>query len=138
MITYPHIFIAIIYLVLDVLWIYSTASLLYTGVFTRIQNKTIKPKLLPAIIAYVLLVCALWFLCVPLYKYYKLTISNDIYCVLLSFGLTGFFIYGVFNTTNATIFTDYPNSLMLYDTLWGTFIFTVIGLLYKQFQYDIT
>ncbi len=130
MITYNHLLIALIYLLLDVSWLYTTSSILYMHVFTRIQKSTVVPKVIPAIVAYILLICALWFMCIPLYKFHESTIKGDVKRVLLSFGLTGFVIYGIYNATNAAIFTDYPNMLMVYDTLWGGFIFTIMGLMY--------
>jgi uncharacterized membrane protein len=46
--------------------------------------------------------------------------------------LVGFVIYGVFNSTNAAIFDNYNAKAAIFDTLWGTFLFSISALLFSN------
>jgi uncharacterized membrane protein len=41
----------------------------------------------------------------------------------------GFAVYAIYNLTNAAVFTSYPSKMVLVDTLWGTTVFTLLGVL---------
>jgi uncharacterized membrane protein len=39
----------------------------------------------------------------------------------------GLVVYGVYNLTNRALLANYPWSLVVTDTAWGVFIFSLIG-----------
>jgi uncharacterized membrane protein len=47
--------------------------------------------------------------------------------------LLGVFVYGVYETTNAALFKQWPLPLVLLDTLWGGILFLVATVLFRRF-----
>jgi uncharacterized membrane protein len=122
-----HIIFAIIYLIIDITWITVMSSFFYKQKIESIQKQPLVFKPTPAVLAYVTLLVTMFFVCVPLSKYYKNT-----YPTWFVFGVIGFCVYGVYNFTNGAIFQQYDTSFMLVDTLWGCVSFSVLGLIYDQ------
>lgn len=48
--------------------------------------------------------------------------------LLIHSSVLGFFVYSVYNLTNYVTISDYSISIMVYDTLWGIFAFTMSTL----------
>ena len=119
-----YILIAIIYSILDILWISLSYNLFYKDMIISIQNSdVIKFHMIYAICAYILLILSLLFVCIPLYNYHKE------HKILKSFTLIGLIVYGVYNFTNAAILKGYPKHIILIDILWGCTIFTIMGFI---------
>ena len=116
------LYVSIIYLILDVLWIYIMTPLHFGKTFQMIQKTPIKFNLIYAVLAYITLLCAIRFICIPLRSTYK---TNKWF----AFTLVGFIIYAVYDLTNAAVFTNYSYPTVIIDVLWGTFIFTLLGLI---------
>ena len=70
-------------------------------------------KLIPTIACYIILVSSL---------YYFVIYKNGSY---LDAFLLGFFIYGVYETTNMATFQDWKFDAVMYDTLWGSMLFLI-------------
>jgi uncharacterized membrane protein len=98
----------IIFLFLDVSWIYLNNKMYLTNI-ENIQNCRFKLNILAALITYIILCLYFIFLI-----YNKFSLIN---CVLISF-----FIYSIYNFTNLTAFENYSVSLAIIDTLWGPFV----------------
>lgn len=125
-----YVLIGFVYLILDFLWIYNSSKYIYSPLVKNIQNKNINPKWYYAILAYIILLICIYFICIPLYELYKSKKYDNIRAILYSFTLIGFVVYGVYNTTNATIFSHYPLKVVIIDSLWGTIVFSLLGSLY--------
>lgn len=125
------ILFALVYLAMDVAWISAMSPPFYKPRIEQIQQgKPMRVKLLPALGAYMLLLVALFAVCIPLSKHY-----DGRFEPWMIFGLVGLCIYGIYNTTNAAILSDYSTSFMLVDTLWGVVSFSMAGLMYKAMKY---
>lgn len=113
--------LSLVYLLLDLLWIRSMTPLFYKPVFETIQKAplTFRPEY--AVAAYVTLLGVLFWICRPLSAQYRPK--------WLAYTLVGFAVYAIFNLTNAAVFTAYPSKMVLVDTLWGTTVFTLLGML---------
>jgi uncharacterized membrane protein len=98
----------IIYLLLDVSWIYLNNKMYVTNV-EKIQNSKFKLNMYAAIVAYIVISLYLIFLI-----YNKFSLIN---CVLISF-----FIYSIYNLTNLSSFQNYSISVAIIDTIWGSFV----------------
>jgi uncharacterized membrane protein len=96
----------IIYLVLDISWIYLNNKM-YTSNIENIQNSTFKLNIYAALLSYVIISLYLIFL---IYNDFSL-----INCVLISF-----FIYSIYNLTNLSTFQNYSAVVAIIDTIWGT------------------
>ena len=115
-------YVVIIYLLVDIIWVTTMNSIVYHTEFSRIQGKPLQLNRVYGLLAYMVLVVALLFICDPLSKTYTRYKWS-------AFSLVGFCIYSIFNFTNAAVFTDYSFKLVFIDTLWGTLCFTCMGLL---------
>jgi uncharacterized membrane protein len=110
----------IIYLLLDVSWIYLNNKMYVTNV-EKIQNSKFKLNIYKALLTYIIMSLYLIFLI-----YNKFSLLN---CVLISF-----FIYSIYNLTNLTAFKNYSTKVAIIDTIWGplaTFITMYIVYNYK-------
>jgi len=83
-------------------------------------------KLVPAVLAYITLLIVLFFICIPLSKYYEKK-----YPAWFVFGVIGFCVYGVYNFTNSAIFKNYDMLFLTVDMVWGTLSFALLGVIYK-------
>jgi len=118
------IYVAIVYLVLDMIWIQVMTPMLYKSIFQGIQKTELKFSIKYALAAYIVLLGVLYFVCRPL--------SRSTFYVKtpwLAYGLVGFALYSVYNLTNAAVFTSYPLHMILIDTIWGTTVFSILGIL---------
>jgi len=113
--------LAIVYLVLDLLWIRGMTPLLYKSTFETIQKSplTFCPEY--AVAAYLVLLGVLYWICRPLSTRYEPK--------WLAYTLVGFAVYAIYNLTNGAVFTHYPTNTAIVDTLWGTTVFTLLGVL---------
>ena len=117
---------AIIYLILDAIWIASMYTLQYEPMIRRVQGGgAVAFDAYYAIAAYAVLVWTLYFVCRPLSRTYRYP--------WLAYTAVGFALYAVFNLTNAAIFKDYPIRAVLVDTLWGTTVFSALGWIDTRF-----
>lgn len=116
--------VSALYLLLEYIWISTMTPRFYKHVFSTIQKKPLQPNMLFAIIAYVLLLMTIIYICIPLSKTYKYP--------WLAFGIVGLSIYGIYNCTNKAVFSEYPMDMVIIDTLWGFVCFSIIGLFYSQ------
>lgn len=121
-----YILFSILYLCVDLIWISIMSKLFYKEQLEKIQKRALTFKYIPAILAYITLLITMFYICVPLSKYYKQ------YHPSLVFGLVGFCVYGVYNFTNGAIFDDYNWSFIVIDTLWGIVSFSLFGLIYSS------
>lgn len=122
-----YILFSILYLCVDLIWISIMAKLFYKEQLEKIQKRALSFKYIPAIFAYITLLITMFYICVPLSKYYYKQHHPS-----LVFGLVGFCVYGVYNFTNGAIFDDYNWSFILIDTLWGFCSFALFGLIYSS------
>lgn len=122
----PFVLIAL-YLFADLLWITGNRKF-YNSRIARIQQgKPVSFRPMAAVVAYVLLLITLFFVCVPLSRQYQ-----DRFPPWVVFGVVGLCVYGVFNSTNYAILSDYPLDMALIDTLWGFSVFALFGYLFKK------
>ena len=117
----------LIYMSLDAIWLFTMTPLFYRKRFELIQNSEMKVRMPFAIMAYVLLLLTLFYICIPLSEGYK---KNR----LIPFAFVGVSIYGVYNLTNAAVFSKYPLDLCIVDTLWGGVCFGFMGYIYYKLK----
>ena len=77
-------------------------------------------KIFPTIACYFILISSLYYFVI----YKKGT--------LLDAFLLGFFIYGVYETTNLAIFKDWNIYVFIIDLTWGGFLFLITTYLYQK------
>lgn len=90
-----------------------------------IQHSPLKINFLATILCYLLLIASI--------NYFILFSRNN----LLDAFLLGFFIYGVFETTNKALFTRWKISTVLIDTIWGGILFTLTTYITNSFIHNL-
>ena len=118
------VYLAALYLVLDLVWIQGMTPIFYRSAFEGIQHSPLQFQMLYALAAYAVLLGVLYYICRPLSKSEPYTKRP-----WLAYALVGFALYSVYNLTNAAVFTEYPQKMILIDTLWGTSAFALLGWL---------
>ena len=113
------ILLAIIFVLVDAGFLYLMSNNFQTMI-QKIQGSPLKMKLIPTISSYIILISSI---------YYFIVYKNGSYCDAF---LLGFFIYGVYETTNMAIFKDWSPKVGLIDLIWGGFLFLITTYLYKN------
>lgn len=96
----------------------SSTSKFFNNIVKNIQGKEIQFRMLGAVICYILLVIGLNYF-VLLDK--KLGKKEKIFKAFM----LGLIVYGVFESTNLAIFTNWTLDALLLDTLWGSILFSI-------------
>ena len=106
---------AIFLLALDALWIRLNYAAYKRGT-EAVQGMPMKVKITPAVLSYGLLLITLW----GILSYVEETRQSHsrAYYATVAFFI-GIVIYGVYNTTNAALLTNYNTLLAVQDTIWG-------------------
>ena len=86
----------------------------------KIQGSSLALKILPTIACYLILVASL---------YYFIIFKKGTY---IDAFLLGFFIYGVYETTNMAIFKNWSITTGILDLTWGGFLFLITTVLYRN------
>tara|TARA_B100001093_G_scaffold508793_1_gene571684 strand:+ start:3022 stop:3393 length:372 start_codon:yes stop_codon:yes gene_type:complete len=86
----------------------------------KIQGSSLALKILPTIACYLILVASL---------YYFIIFKKGTY---IDAFLLGFFIYGVYETTNMAIFKNWNITIGIIDLTWGGFLFLITTVLYRN------
>ena len=113
------ILLSIIFVLVDAGFLYLMSNN-FQSMVKKIQGTPLKMELLPTIACYIILVSSL---------YYFVINKKGSY---LDAFLLGFFIYGVYETTNMAIFKDWSYKVGLIDLTWGGFLFLITTYLYKN------
>lgn len=114
-----------VYMILEYLWISNMTPLLYERVFSNIQQKPMTIQIQYALMAYILLLLSIVYICIPLSKQYS---------SWYAFSIVGLCMYGIYNATNAAVFSGYPLRMVVIDTLWGLVCFTLLGIFYSKIK----
>ena len=112
--------IGMLFILIDSFYLYSMKDN-FNNLIKNIQGSNLKLKILPTIFCYLFLIFSIYYFII-----YKK--SNNIDAFLL-----GFFIYGVFETTNLAIFNKWNYKIALIDTIWGGILFMTTFYIYKKF-----
>lgn len=86
----------------------------------KIQGSSFALKILPTVACYLILVASL---------YYFIIFKKGTY---IDAFLLGFFIYGVYETTNMAIFKNWSITTGILDLTWGGFLFLITTILYHN------
>ncbi len=123
----PHIYVttAVLMLVFDYLWLVINKKT-YGKLVQGIQGTPLKVRLVPAILAYILMYIGMVLLVIPAIKSSN---DNSITNVVRVAGTFGLCVYGIFNTTNMAILQNYSVKVAIIDTLWGTFLYITIAFI---------
>ena len=111
--------LSLIFVFVDIFFLYLMRNN-FQSMITKIQGSPLNMKLIPAIACYIILVSSI---------YYFIIVKKGSY---IDAFLLGFFIYGVYETTNMAILKDWSIKIGLIDLTWGGFLFLITTYLYKK------
>jgi len=127
-----YVIISSILLVLDLIWIYSNNNL-YTENTENIQNSPFIFNYKYVLFAYIIVIFSIIHIALPL-TIVNLDINdsnlNKLFKSLIYGGSVGFVIYSIYNLTSIIIYKNYSINVLILDTLWGTFLYTLITFIY--------
>jgi uncharacterized membrane protein len=116
------------FLLLDVAWISSNKAT-YNKLVEGVQNDKMVVKIVPAMVAYFLMVLGYIAILLPLLKQEGVRNKNVIQLFVIALrygGIFGLVVYGIYNATNMAIFKGYSTSIAIKDTIWGTSVYTIL------------
>lgn len=110
-----YIVAAIVFLVVDSVWLSTMADRLYRPV----MGDMLAPKfrLLPAIVFYVLFIGGLTFLAIR-----PGLLTQSVWTGLIHGAVLGFTAYATYDLTNQATLKNWSTSLTVADLIWGTFV----------------
>jgi uncharacterized membrane protein len=114
----------VLLLVLDIGWIGINLGR-YQDMVEKIQHTPMELNFVGAMISYSIIYLALILFAIP---HSEKAIDEETTKFWISFrhgGLLGFCIYGIYDFTNLSIFTNYNVLMAVLDTCWGTTLFTL-------------
>ena len=139
------IIISIIYIIFDVIWISSNIKMYNNNKSKRLEDdlvvKVLQGKIsnitystiIYIIICYGLLLLSIIHIAIPLTLNNikeKDTLEDKIYKSIQYGGSVGFCIYGIYNLISLIIYENFEIILAIIDTIWGTFIYSLLTLIY--------
>ena len=112
--------LALIFLVIDYLWIGVISRGMWRDQVLAIQNSPLRANMYYATLSYVLLIAGLYVFIIktgaPLWKA----------------AFYGLVVYGVFDFTNLAIFKNYSPVLGIMDMLWGAVVCTAVTFIFRS------
>lgn len=118
---------AITYLLTDAMWLSLMTRDFYRPRFERIQQRPMEFNTRYAVLAYLILLFIMFFICIPLVRVYPPLHPS------LVFAMVGMAVYGVYNMTNAAVLSDYDVVLCVVDMMWGVLSFAFMGWVYHKY-----
>ena len=103
-------------LAMDAVWL-TLRNSYHQSLFKSIQHSSIQPKIIPAILVYILIPAAIYVGAVEP--------STSVHEGMKRGALIGFFLYAFYDLTNYATFTNWTLQMTLTDILWGTFLCTI-------------
>ena len=116
--------VSAVMLTLDAIWL-TANNATHRTIFAAIQGQPMVVRWIPAMIVYILMIAATWYLAVEPAKDWKEAAGRG--------ALLGAAMYGVYDMTNYATLAKYPLSFAVTDMLWGTFLCATVAGLTKLF-----
>lgn len=123
------IFVLLIFF--DLLWFSYSVPSIYSPLFARSQNISIDSlnyRMYFGLIAWLFLALGIHIFIKPFYN------IDSLKTFLFKTFSLGVVIYGTFNFTNLTVFSNYTLLPSIIDTLWGGIVISLVSLVIKFFS----
>jgi uncharacterized membrane protein len=116
-----------LYILLDAPYLYLTSNL-YSSIVKNISGKSLTNRYYSGAIVYIALALGLIILVIPNVRTNSLM---DIVKDSVKYGgIFGLVVYATFDFTNHFMFTGWPLSVSIMDTVWGTILSTLVTIIY--------
>jgi uncharacterized membrane protein len=124
-----YVIVSLAMIVLDSVWIMSNKDSYFSTIRSIQGGKEVVIKPLYALIAYIIMIFSIIFVTIPFTLHHvtvKDTLATKLYKSVLYGGSVGFSIYGIYNFTCLALFDKYALSVGIKDTIWGTFLYSLL------------
>ena len=101
---------------MDAVWL-TINHTYHSKLIESIQHSSLQLRIIPAILVYILIACAVIFFAVLPSKSKKQS--------MLYGGYIGFAMYGLYDLTNLATFTNWTYEMAITDMLWGTLLCSI-------------
>ncbi len=120
--------IALLVVLIDSLWILLVMNNQYNQMIAEVQNESILVRIIPTILSYLTIIISILLFSVP-----KINATSRFKDSLLFGGLLGFLMYGMFSFTNYALIKKWSLFVVLLDSVWGVFLYTIVTYLASLF-----
>jgi uncharacterized membrane protein len=121
------IIVFVIYIIFDITMITLYVGKQFSKIVSNIQGgRKMIIRLVPAILCFLLISFGI--------VYFVLDKIREDHIIEDSFkygGVFGAIVYGVFDLTNYSMFTDYSLKIVMIDVIWGTLLGSIVSILSK-------
>ena len=133
-----YIYTIIYIFIAEFIWLYLINSKRYISITEKIQKTKFNVNIKYAILSYVLVLISIFYVTVP-FVISKISINDNnkiknIKIFIYSF-IIGFLIYGIYNLTSLSIYTNYTFFIASIDTLWGGILYSTSTLLFFNLKH---
>lgn len=114
--------VSIILLTIDLIYLKLIGGKPFVDMVNQIQNKAVVLDKTYAFMSYLLLIVAM-------HRFIIQKKESNVNAFIL-----GSLIYGVFDFTNAALFTNYNIMVGIQDTIWGGMLFMITNIIFNKLQ----
>ena len=107
-------------LILDGIWL-TYRSDYHNNLFHSIQKSKLDVRIIPAMVVYAMIPIATFF--------FGAKQATSVWNAGIRGAIIGFFLYGFYDATNYATFTNWTLQMAISDTLWGTFLCSVVSVI---------
>jgi uncharacterized membrane protein len=128
-----YIFTILYILIVEFIWLYLINQKTYSDLTKSIQKTEMKINYLYTIIAYIVILSSIFILTIPFIKskFNKNdSIKNKLLKALIYGSIVGFYIYGIYNLTSISIYSNYKLNIAIIDTIWGMILYSSASIIY--------
>lgn len=105
----------------DFIWIQLVMKQRYMTLIPKVQRMSMKVKYIPAALSYLTIVLPILLFSIP-----NVRPNQRFFDSLFFGGLLGLCMYGMFSFTNYALLENWTIDVVLLDTLWGGFLYTLV------------
>lgn len=120
--------VSFLVITIDFFWIKLYMADQYSSLISSVQNTSMMVRLIPTIFAYITIILSIVLFVIP-----KISYLNRFSDSLLYGGILGACMYGMFSTTNYALLKNWSLKVMLLDTFWGAFLYSIVTYLTTSF-----
>ena len=113
---------------IDFIWIKLVMMNEYTNLISDIQKTSIMVRFIPTILCYITIILSIVLFVIP-----KISKENRLEDSIIYGGLMGFFMYGMFSFTNYALLDRWSIRVLLLDTFWGAFLYSLVSYITTSF-----
>ena len=120
--------VSFLVITIDFFWIKFYMADQYTTLIASIQNTSMIVRFIPTVLAYITIILPIVLFVMP-----KVSYLNRFSDSLLYGGIMGACMYGLFSTTNYALLKNWSLKVLILDTVWGAFLYTIVTYITSLF-----